>query len=181
MYDAATPVSFYEHDPKVPHLIAAWLKGYKSVTALAREDEDEIPTSSCCGACFSSRGSVRITKPSSRSRWAFHTRRERSDCARIICRGWFMSRDFNSEPLGRAFRLGLKERWEAGPPRCLLQRVGLVLTSINSCKINSECGWCPLSKERALRRPDSAPTADPYLPRRLKGAWDRRQLLHVRS
>ena len=28
----------------MPHLIAAWLKGYKSVTALAREDEDEIPT-----------------------------------------------------------------------------------------------------------------------------------------
>ncbi len=44
MYDAATPVSFYEHDPKVPDLIAAWLKGYKSVSDIAREDEEEIPT-----------------------------------------------------------------------------------------------------------------------------------------
>jgi Ser/Thr protein kinase RdoA (MazF antagonist) len=44
MYDAATPVSFYEHDPKVPDLVAAWLKGYRSVTRLAKEDEVEIPT-----------------------------------------------------------------------------------------------------------------------------------------
>lgn len=44
MYDAATPVSFYEHDPKVPDLLAAWLKGYKRVSSLAREDEEEIPT-----------------------------------------------------------------------------------------------------------------------------------------
>ena len=29
-------------------------------------------------------------------------------------------------------------------------------TSIDSGRINSERGWCPLSKERALRRPDSA-------------------------
>ena len=32
-----------------------------------------------------------------------------------------------------------------------------------------------------LRRPDSPPTADPYLPRRFLSPWDRRQLLHVRS
>ena len=44
MYDAATPVSFYEHDPKVPELVAAWLKGYKRVSGLSREDEEEIPT-----------------------------------------------------------------------------------------------------------------------------------------
>jgi Ser/Thr protein kinase RdoA (MazF antagonist) len=44
MYDAATPVSFYEHDPKVPHLIHSWLKGYRSVTTLAKADEEEIPT-----------------------------------------------------------------------------------------------------------------------------------------
>jgi Ser/Thr protein kinase RdoA (MazF antagonist) len=44
MYDAATPVSFYEHDPKVPELIASWLKGYKRVTGLSKEDEQEIPT-----------------------------------------------------------------------------------------------------------------------------------------
>jgi Ser/Thr protein kinase RdoA (MazF antagonist) len=44
MYDAATPVSFYEHEPQVPDLVAAWLKGYKKVTALPAADEAEIPT-----------------------------------------------------------------------------------------------------------------------------------------
>ena len=44
MYDAATPVSFYEHEPQVPDLVAAWLKGYKKVTALPKADEAEIPT-----------------------------------------------------------------------------------------------------------------------------------------
>ena len=44
MYDAATPVSFYEHEPQVPQLLDAWLKGYRKVTALAAEDEAEIAT-----------------------------------------------------------------------------------------------------------------------------------------
>ena len=44
MYDAATPVSFYEHEPQVPHLLDAWLRGYRQVTALSAEDEAEIPT-----------------------------------------------------------------------------------------------------------------------------------------
>jgi Ser/Thr protein kinase RdoA (MazF antagonist) len=44
MYDAATPVSFYEHEPQVPALIEAWLKGYRSVAPLSAEDEAEIPT-----------------------------------------------------------------------------------------------------------------------------------------
>lgn len=44
MYDAATPVSFYEHDPKVPELLAAWARGYRTVAPLAAEDEAEIPT-----------------------------------------------------------------------------------------------------------------------------------------
>jgi Ser/Thr protein kinase RdoA (MazF antagonist) len=44
MYDAATPVSFYEHEPVVPELIEAWKDGYRRVTALPREDESEIPT-----------------------------------------------------------------------------------------------------------------------------------------
>ncbi len=44
MYDAATPVSFYEHDPQVPELLEAWKTGYRRVTPLARADEDEIPT-----------------------------------------------------------------------------------------------------------------------------------------
>ncbi len=44
MYDAATPVSFYEHEPRVPALIDAWVRGYRSVAPLAPEDEAEIPT-----------------------------------------------------------------------------------------------------------------------------------------
>ena len=44
MYDAATPVSFYEHEPQVPELVDAWVRGYRSVAPLAREDEAEIPT-----------------------------------------------------------------------------------------------------------------------------------------
>jgi Ser/Thr protein kinase RdoA (MazF antagonist) len=44
MYDAATPVSFYEHEPQVPALIEAWKKGYRKVIALSNEDETEIPT-----------------------------------------------------------------------------------------------------------------------------------------
>jgi Ser/Thr protein kinase RdoA (MazF antagonist) len=44
MYDAATPVSFYEHEPQVPALIESWLKGYRRVIDLPKEDEAEIPT-----------------------------------------------------------------------------------------------------------------------------------------
>ena len=44
MYDAATPVSFYEHEPQVPDLIEAWKAGYRKVLALSKEDEQEIPT-----------------------------------------------------------------------------------------------------------------------------------------
>ncbi len=44
MYDAATPVSFYEHEPQVPRLIDAWMRGYRSASPLAPEDEAEIPT-----------------------------------------------------------------------------------------------------------------------------------------
>lgn len=44
MYDAATPVSFYEHEPQVPDLIEAWKQGYRKAGKLSREDETEIPT-----------------------------------------------------------------------------------------------------------------------------------------
>ena len=44
IYDAATPVSFYEDDPKVPELVAAWVRGYRRVRALSAADEAEIPT-----------------------------------------------------------------------------------------------------------------------------------------
>jgi len=44
MYDAATPVSFYEHEPQVPGLIESWKKGYRRVIDLPKADEAEIPT-----------------------------------------------------------------------------------------------------------------------------------------
>ena len=44
MYDAATPVSFHEHEPQVPDLIESWKTGYRKVLPLAKEDEAEIPT-----------------------------------------------------------------------------------------------------------------------------------------
>ena len=44
MYDAATPVSFYEHEPQVPALIESWKKGYRRVVELPRADEEELPT-----------------------------------------------------------------------------------------------------------------------------------------
>ena len=44
MYDAATPVSFYEHEPHVPDLIESWKTGYRRVIELPKADEVEIPT-----------------------------------------------------------------------------------------------------------------------------------------
>ena len=44
MYDAATPVSFYEHEPQVPGLIESWKAGYRRVMPLSKQDEAEIPT-----------------------------------------------------------------------------------------------------------------------------------------
>ncbi|MCY4453486.1 MAG: phosphotransferase [Immundisolibacterales bacterium] len=44
MYDCATTVSFFEHKPEVPELIAAWLRGYRKVVDLPRADAEEIPT-----------------------------------------------------------------------------------------------------------------------------------------
>ena len=44
MYDAATPVSFHEHEPQVPELIEHWKTGYRKVLPLSAADEVEIPT-----------------------------------------------------------------------------------------------------------------------------------------
>ncbi len=44
LYDAATPVSFYEHEPQVPGLIEAWKDGYRRAHVLTAQDEAEIPT-----------------------------------------------------------------------------------------------------------------------------------------
>ncbi len=44
MYDAATMVSFHEHEAHVPELIAQWVEGYRRIRALSTEDENEIET-----------------------------------------------------------------------------------------------------------------------------------------
>lgn len=44
LYDAATAVSFFEHEPHVPELMAAWVEGYRRILDLPAEDEAEIPT-----------------------------------------------------------------------------------------------------------------------------------------
>ena len=44
MYDAATPISFYEHEPQAGDLIEAWKTGYRRVLDLPSADDDEIPT-----------------------------------------------------------------------------------------------------------------------------------------
>jgi Ser/Thr protein kinase RdoA (MazF antagonist) len=44
MYDFATAVSFIEHQPNVPELLAAWTEGYRRVALLSDDDLAEIPT-----------------------------------------------------------------------------------------------------------------------------------------
>jgi Ser/Thr protein kinase RdoA (MazF antagonist) len=44
LYDIGTSVSFFEHQPHVPDLVAAWLSGYRRVLDLPAEDEAEIWT-----------------------------------------------------------------------------------------------------------------------------------------
>ncbi len=44
LYDAATAVSFFEHEPHVPDLLAAWVEGYRKALPLSAEDEAEITT-----------------------------------------------------------------------------------------------------------------------------------------
>ena len=44
MYDLASALSFIEHMPIVPHLVASWLSRYRKVRSLAVEHEAMIPT-----------------------------------------------------------------------------------------------------------------------------------------
>ncbi|GAA3161375.1 phosphotransferase [Planomonospora alba] len=44
LYDLAAALSFIEHDPRVPEMAEAWLRGYRSVLALPTGDEAEIWT-----------------------------------------------------------------------------------------------------------------------------------------
>jgi Ser/Thr protein kinase RdoA (MazF antagonist) len=44
LYDLAAAVSFVEHHPQVPEMIASWVRGYRTVLDLPAEDEAEIWT-----------------------------------------------------------------------------------------------------------------------------------------
>jgi Ser/Thr protein kinase RdoA (MazF antagonist) len=44
LYDCATTVSFFEHNPEVPELLEAWVRGYRRVGTLSAEEEAEIDT-----------------------------------------------------------------------------------------------------------------------------------------
>lgn len=43
-FDFAAAISFYEDDPSIPALQAAWLKGYRDITDFTIEDEAMLPT-----------------------------------------------------------------------------------------------------------------------------------------
>ncbi len=44
LFDIGASLSFIEHDPRVPELCDAWLRGYRNVAPLRVEDAAEIPT-----------------------------------------------------------------------------------------------------------------------------------------
>jgi Ser/Thr protein kinase RdoA (MazF antagonist) len=44
LYDFGAAVSFFEHDPRIPELTDAWVRGYRTVAELPAADEAEIPT-----------------------------------------------------------------------------------------------------------------------------------------
>jgi Ser/Thr protein kinase RdoA (MazF antagonist) len=44
LYDFGSAVSFFEHDPRVPELADAWVRGYRTVRPLSADDEAELPT-----------------------------------------------------------------------------------------------------------------------------------------
>jgi Ser/Thr protein kinase RdoA (MazF antagonist) len=44
LFDLATAVSFIEHDPRVPELCDAWMRGYRTIAPLSAAEEAEIGT-----------------------------------------------------------------------------------------------------------------------------------------
>ncbi len=44
MFDFGAAVSFIEHKPYIPDLLASWLDGYRRVRNVSQEEENEIPT-----------------------------------------------------------------------------------------------------------------------------------------
>jgi Ser/Thr protein kinase RdoA (MazF antagonist) len=76
LYDCATTVSFFEHNPEVPDLLAAWVSGYRKVAEPCRpRTRRKSPPSSCCAGCCWWRGSARIRRPNWPSPWACPTPR----------------------------------------------------------------------------------------------------------
>nr|WP_281060074.1 hypothetical protein [Mesorhizobium sp. M2A.F.Ca.ET.043.05.1.1] len=84
MYDAATPISFYEHEPQATDLIQSWTTGYRRVLDLPRRTRTKMPTFVMLRRLLLVAGSARTLKRTSQSRWAFPTPREPSGCARPI-------------------------------------------------------------------------------------------------
>ena len=44
MYDAATMISFHEHEAQAPEMIQRWIEGYRNIRQLSHEDEQAIQT-----------------------------------------------------------------------------------------------------------------------------------------
>lgn len=44
MYDLGSSLSFIEHEPYVPDLVDAWVRGYRAVGDLSADEERELPT-----------------------------------------------------------------------------------------------------------------------------------------
>ena len=44
MYDAATMISFHEHEAQAPEMIQRWIEGYRNIRQLSVEDEQAIQT-----------------------------------------------------------------------------------------------------------------------------------------
>lgn len=44
MYDAATMISFHEHEAQAPEMIQRWIEGYRNIHQLSHEDEQAIHT-----------------------------------------------------------------------------------------------------------------------------------------
>jgi Ser/Thr protein kinase RdoA (MazF antagonist) len=44
LFDLGASLSFIEHDPRVPELCDAWLRGYRALVSLSSQDAAEIPT-----------------------------------------------------------------------------------------------------------------------------------------
>ena len=50
LYDAATAVSFFEHEPHVPELMDAWVRGYRRVARRCRPRTKRRSRPSSCSA-----------------------------------------------------------------------------------------------------------------------------------